>query len=1155
MSQTIDSLQIEIDHNSKEVSKSIERLTSSLSRLKSISKGSAGLTSTANQLKKLSSALNEIKNPESSIKGLVKALEPLQDVKKSNINSSVNALRKIPKISKELSQMNLKSFEKQMRRAAKAIRPLADEMNKVARGFQAFPSRIRKIIEQNEKLNTSVKKTNRRFGVLGTGLSQLQFKLMSIMYVLRMSGRVIAETFGESNKYIENLNLFTVSMGKYAKESLKYAETVQKALGIDMSEWIRNQGIFMQIATGFGVVDEKAQIMSKGLTQIAYDISSFFNLPIEEALLKVQSGISGELEPLRRLGYALDMATLQQVAYSEGITKNINKMTQAEKSQLRYIAILKQSGNVMGDMSRTILTPANSVRILKQQFTQLRRALGNVVSVVAVKIIPIIRALVEVVKEAANALADFFGFELPEIDYSSLKGLKSGAEEGEKALDGATKAAKKLKSVTTGFDELNIISPQTPTGGGAGDLSGGGDFNAKLNDYNFLGELSDESNEKMEKLKKKFKEILKLALKIGTAMLGWKAGKGIGKIASSFGAFPAILNTDSKGVKGFLGNLKKFKGLAAMGPELAGLGAAFGVVLVHMDNMARGNKKYKKGLDVIYEGLRSLATLDLSGILEQLKKIGLNLPDLSKIAEATGKPELANPIYAIGALHQKLGGRVFQGLTSGGLGSLGAMASQFKIFDDIILKIGEVSSTPVDEIDLFKGLSKKSKEELEPVTKQIRALDDAIADLKMKSGAKVKLTDGDVEKVKTANSNLSAMITDKIKDKKTGVRDKFSTLKGQMSESEYAKLISETESYYDSNILKIQEGEQQINEILNQAMEERGYLTQEQMTAINNIQQEMQKTGIQQFSQSEIEYKTIMTNLKESAEGISLEQASSIIQNAKKTKDETIKAAQEEYSTILLEAEKMHETGQISDETYNNMITAAKKTKDETVRSAEEQFSNIQTEVKKHYGGIDTYLDTETGKMKTTLEVQWDNIKTALSGKWKEIKEDFTTTWDTTKKYFKGIYDDVMGWIEDMWTNIKKIWEKKKDDKNDRDGKKGDIHAGGSQNVGGRNRIYGYATGGFPDKGEMFIAREQGPELVGSIGSKTAVANNNQIIQGIYEGVKTAVSQALVGKEDGGNPITNVKVMIDSEEIAARIEKIKEHRGVQIYNGGVLNEF
>ena len=62
----------------------------------------------------------------------------------------------------------------------------------------------------------------------------------------------------ESNAYVENLNLFTVAMGKHAKEALNYANQVQAIMGIDSAQWIRNQGIFMQIASGFGVMEEKS---------------------------------------------------------------------------------------------------------------------------------------------------------------------------------------------------------------------------------------------------------------------------------------------------------------------------------------------------------------------------------------------------------------------------------------------------------------------------------------------------------------------------------------------------------------------------------------------------------------------------------------------------------------------------------------------------------------------------------------------------------------------------------------------------------------------------------------------------------------------------------------------------------------------------------
>ena len=91
-------------------------------------------------------------------------------------------------------------------------------------------------------------------------------------------------------------------MGKYADEAQNYAEKVGDLMGIDPGEWMRNQGIFMTLATGFGVAGDRAYTMSQQLTQLGYDLSSFFNIGFEESMQKLQSGLSGELEPLRRLG-------------------------------------------------------------------------------------------------------------------------------------------------------------------------------------------------------------------------------------------------------------------------------------------------------------------------------------------------------------------------------------------------------------------------------------------------------------------------------------------------------------------------------------------------------------------------------------------------------------------------------------------------------------------------------------------------------------------------------------------------------------------------------------------------------------------------------------------------------------------------------------
>ena len=227
--------------------------------------------------------------------------------------------------------------------------------------------------------NESTGALNRMKNSLGGLNSVMKGIKWSTMYVgIRKVSSLIAKAITKSNAYQENLNLFTVAMGKYADKAYEYGQTVSDVLGIDFSQWVRNQGVFMTLATGFGVVGDRAYIMSKNLTQLGYDLSSFFNISVEDAMQKLQSGISGELEPLRRLGYDLSQARLEAVALSLGIDKSVSSMTQAEKAELRYYAILNQVKTAQGDLARTLDAPANQLRILKAQFEMAAQAIGNI---------------------------------------------------------------------------------------------------------------------------------------------------------------------------------------------------------------------------------------------------------------------------------------------------------------------------------------------------------------------------------------------------------------------------------------------------------------------------------------------------------------------------------------------------------------------------------------------------------------------------------------------------------------------------------------------------------------------------------------------------------------------------------------------------------
>lgn len=546
MSIEIDSLEIKVQAGATDASAGINKLTAALSQLKSMTKGGAGLTAVANQISKLNTALSGITVNTGKIGEVAAALNSLSNVQKaSGLTSTVNALKKIPDIAAKLETAELDKFSVQMERVANAVKPLATEMQKVSNGFSAFPIRIQKIISSNAGLAASNQKTGKSFGFLGSGISSTAARFGIYAAAFRRAASVMAGWMQESNKYVEDLNLFNVAMGEAAQSAFDYAQTVHDALGIDPAEWMRNQGVFKQITSGFGVVEDKANLMSKNLTQIGYDISSFFNISIEESMQKVQSGIAGELEPLRRLGYALDVATLQEIAYKNGIDMKVNAMTQAQKSQLRYLAIMEQSGNVMGDMARTIMTPANAMRVLNQQITQLKRALGNVLVPALMGILPYIQAFVELLTEAIQRLAVLVGFELPEIDYSGLGGISGGAEDAEDALNGAAGAAKRLKNATLGIDELNILPDQSASGGSVG--GGSGDLGIELPEYDFLAGLSERTDE----IKEKIKDMLGPVTGIAAGFAAWKIAK------SAIGWFADLKNGKFKSIKDIANGVNK----------------------------------------------------------------------------------------------------------------------------------------------------------------------------------------------------------------------------------------------------------------------------------------------------------------------------------------------------------------------------------------------------------------------------------------------------------------------------------------------------------------------------------------------------------------------------------------------------------------------
>ena len=419
-----------------------------------------------------------------------------------------------------------------MKDLAEAMKPFADEMNKVSSGFSAFPSRIQRLISSTEQYNGVVHRAASGTSAWGKALRGL-----GAFAIVRKLSQVIGSAISKAAQYQEDLNLFTVSMGQYAEEAYNYAQKVSEIVGIDPAEWMRNQGIFNTIISGYGVAGDKAAYMSKNLTQLAYDLQSLYGEALgtttEEMFQKVRSGISGELEPLRNLGYDLSVARLEQERLNLGIDKSVSSMTQAEKSQLRYYAMMTQVTVAQGDMGRTLEQPANMLRILQAQLDQVSRTIGNLFIPILTKVLPIAIAVADALRQIVVAIAEFFGVGIADsVDWGNSIGSAAGAT-GDIAdnMDSAAGSAKELKKYLAGFDELNVLPDQNQGGGSGGSAGGGGgDLGIDLPGYDFLenavGNKIDEWKKKLEPLvnfvKDNLKEILELVATIGAALLAWR---------------------------------------------------------------------------------------------------------------------------------------------------------------------------------------------------------------------------------------------------------------------------------------------------------------------------------------------------------------------------------------------------------------------------------------------------------------------------------------------------------------------------------------------------------------------------------------------------------------------------------------------------------
>jgi hypothetical protein len=277
-------------------------------------------------------------------------------------------------------------------------------------------------------------------------------------------GQMFTESIRQSMNYIENLNMFNVAMGDSINKANEFMYKMQEIYGMDPSNLMRYAGEFYLLADAIGMPTKAASTMSLSLTKMSNDLASLWNMPIEKVQENLSSGLQGMTRAVRKYGMDIRVVTMQQEAYRLGLDMNTKTTSEANRMGLRYILMVRQAYKAQGDFARTIESPANQLRILKEQFLQLGRAIGNFFLGALSSVLPYINGVVMALRSMLTVLNSFLGFTLPTFDYSNM------ADYGDSISgigDAASDAAKKVKQLTSPLDELNVLAEES-AGAGAG---------------------------------------------------------------------------------------------------------------------------------------------------------------------------------------------------------------------------------------------------------------------------------------------------------------------------------------------------------------------------------------------------------------------------------------------------------------------------------------------------------------------------------------------------------------------------------------------------------------------------------------------------------------------------------------------------------------
>lgn len=510
----IDSLEIQIQAKATKANNAIDKLITKLDTLStSLSRiNSSSLTGLSNSVDRFSKSMQSMNNVKTTdFTRLARGIEKLSAINTASINRaaySMNQLSKafsniqassgsyaqISELAKGISQLGYKSSTK----AIENIPKLATAMKELMTTLSKAPTVSRNLIDMTNAL-AKLSRTGASSGRAATSLANSlnifsksaktaktsSFSLASAFGKMYASYWLLFRAFGKikdaidiSSSLTEVENVVRTTFGQYEKLIQNFAKTSIQDFGMSelMAKQVASRFQAMGVAMGFS--QKNMANMSLELTKLTADMASFYDISQTDVARNLQAIFTGETEPLRKYGLDLTQATLKEWAMKQGLDADITSMTQAQKAMLRYQYVMQNTAAAQGDFARTADTWHNQITVLTQSFQQLASIIGGAL-INAFK--PFVRTLNQVMQyviafaeTVTNALGSIFGWQYEVSAGGVAEDWADGMDDFSDATGDAADNAKKLKKNLLGIDELNIISEDKDSKGSGASAGAGG---------------------------------------------------------------------------------------------------------------------------------------------------------------------------------------------------------------------------------------------------------------------------------------------------------------------------------------------------------------------------------------------------------------------------------------------------------------------------------------------------------------------------------------------------------------------------------------------------------------------------------------------------------------------------------------------------------